>query len=207
MEVARLVAVALAAWAVAIIRRPLLGLTLAISALVISAGIGHPAAMRPLAAIPTNAIHLCAGAVWLGGLLWLITADRADVERYAIEARRVSSLALASVLLVVLSGAVQTFLFADAPPDLFRSTYGKVVMLKLGGVLILVAFGAYHRFRLLPNLADAATGGRLRDSVRFEVGVFLIVVLLGGLLAYIPPHGNEMTIRGPTAANPDQERR
>jgi copper transport protein len=208
MEVARLVAVALSAWAVAIMRRPLLGLTFAISALVISAGIGHPAAMRPLAAIPTTAIHLCAGALWLGGLLWLIAADRADVERYAIEARRVSSLALASVLLVVLSGVIQTLLFADAPPDLFRSTYGKIVVMKVAGVLILIAFGAYHRFKLLPKLADATTGGRLRDSVRFEVGVFLIVVLLGGLLAYIPPHSAEMTRRGPTAtATPDQERR
>jgi copper transport protein len=207
MEVARLVVVALAAWAVVLTRRPLLGLAFAASALVVSAAIGHPAAIRPLAAIPTNAVHLCAGAVWLGGLLWLISADRADVERYAIEARRVSSLALASVVLVVISGVAQTLLFADAPPDLFRSTYGKIVLMKVAGVLILIAFGAHHRFRLLPRLEDAATGGRLRDSVRFEVGVFLIVVLLGGLLAYVPPHASQMTVSGPPrGSTPEQDR-
>jgi hypothetical protein len=43
-------------------------------------------------------------------------------------------------------------------------------------------------------LTDAATGARLRDSVRFEVGVFILIVLFAGLLAYVPPRDERMTM-------------
>ncbi len=187
MELARLALVALALWAVVLARRTSLAFVFATAALVMSGAIGHPAAMHSAVTIPAKAIHLCAGAAWLGGLLWLILADRADIEMFAVEARRVSSVALASVVLVVISGAVQTLLFLESPADVIRTTYGRLVLLKVAGVLILVAFGAYHRYRHLPKLTNATAGTRLRDSVRFEIGVFVLVVLLGGLLAYIPP--------------------
>src|SRR5205823_8891276 len=130
----------------------------------ISGAIGHPAAMHSLWTIPAKATHLCAGAAWLGGLLWLLLADRADVGKFVDEARRVSSVALISVLLVALSGIIQTRFFVATPTDLLRTTYGIVILLKIAGLLILIAFGAQHRYRHLPNLAEAA-GTRLRHSV------------------------------------------
>jgi copper transport protein len=189
MELARLAAVAAATLALIIGRQRMLSFTFALCALVVSAGIGHPAAIHPLVTIPMNAIHLGAGAAWLGGLLWLIAADRDDMERYSHEARRVSSIALGSVVLVVLTGIAQTLLFAGTSTAVLHTTYGKVVIVKIIGVVVLLCFGAYHRYKLMPRLIDGATGARLRDSVRFEVGVFILVVLLGGLLAYISPHG------------------
>jgi copper transport protein len=194
MEIARLVLVALAAVACVVARRPLPTFLFAVAALFASAAIGHPAAIHPLVAIPMNAVHLCAGAAWLGGLLWLIAAERDDVSGYAVEARRVSSVALAAVILVVLTGVAQTLTFSGALLDIVHLTYGKVVIVKVIGVLVLVCFGAYHRFKVLPQLSDAAAGARLRDSVRLEVAVFVLVVLFGGLLAYLPPHGSEMTM-------------
>lgn len=191
MELARLAAAILALWALVLARRTLLALLFASVALVISGAIGHPAAMHSSWTIPAKAIHLCAGAAWLGGLLWLLLTDRADVEKFVGEARRVSSVALTSVILVVFSGIIQTRFFIATPSDLIRSTYGMVVLLKVAGVLILIAFGAQHRYRHLPQLADDA-GTRLRDSVRYEIGVFVFVTLLGGLLAYIPPRGSEL---------------
>jgi copper transport protein len=191
MELARLAAAILALWALVLARRPLLALLFASVGLVISGAIGHPAAMHSLWTIPAKAIHLCAGAAWLGGLLWLLLADRSDVEKFFGEARRVSSVALTSVILVVFSGIIQTRFFIATPSDLIRTTYGIVVLLKVAGVMILIAFGAHHRYRHLPKLGDDA-GTRLRDSVRYEIGVFVLVTMLGGLLAYIPPRGSEL---------------
>ena len=55
------------------------------------------------------------------------------------------------------------------------------------GFVALVAFGAYHRFRLLPTV-DAPTGeSRLSRSVRHELVVAACVVVLAALLAHIPP--------------------
>lgn len=189
LDLARLVAAALALCALALARQRSLALLFAAGGLVISGAMGHPAAIHSLWTIPAKAIHLCAGATWLGGLLWLILANSVSAEAFAVQARRVSTVALVSVVLVVFSGIIQTRFFLATPSDLIRTTYGIFVLLKIAGVLILIAFGAYHRSRLLPSLADADAGIRLRESVRFEIGVFTLVVLLGGLLAYLPAPG------------------
>jgi putative copper export protein len=90
------------------------------------------------------------------------------------------------VLLVVVTGVAQTLFFLPSPLDLVRSAYGAVAIAKVVGLLGLVGFGAYHRYRVLPRLpADAA--GRLASSLRGEVALFAVVVLLGGLLAFVPP--------------------
>jgi putative copper export protein len=187
IELARLAAAAIALAAL-LARRMSLALLFSVLALVVSGAIGHPAAMHSLWTIPAKAVHLGAGASWLGGLLWLILADRTDPERFIGEARRVSSVALVSVILVVFSGTIQARFFVASWSDLIRTSYGILVLLKIAGALILIAFGAHHRYRHLPHLAtDTAT--RLRNSVQYEIGVFALVTLLGGLLAYTPPRG------------------
>jgi len=136
---------------------------------------------------PFKAMHLVAAAAWLGGLLWLVCLDRTDVERFVRESMRVSSVALIAVIAVTLSGLVQTGLFLSAPADLFFTTYGLIVLAKVVGMLILIAFGANHRKRVLPVLRDAQSGARFVALLRRELVVFAIVVLVGGLLAYVPP--------------------
>jgi putative copper export protein len=182
----------LALWALVLARRPRLALAFAVGALVASGGSGHPAAIDPRWAEPAKAAHLLAGAAWLGGVLWLLAVrgsprDPADGEAFAVEALRVSSVALAAALLVALSGAVQALLFLASPLDLVRSTYGAITLAKVTGTLALVAFGAYHRLRILPRVADAAVAGRFTRMLRAELAVMAVVVLLGGLLAYVPP--------------------
>jgi putative copper export protein len=138
--------------------------------------------------MPAKALHLIAGAAWLGGLFWLLVLDRRDAPAFMREAQRVSGVALGGVLLATLSGLAQTLLFLPSPLDLVRSTYGLVVLAKVAGVAVLVAFGAHHRHRVLPRLEeDAETPARFRATLRQEIVVMSLVVLLGGLLAYVPP--------------------
>lgn len=60
------------------------------------------------------------------------------------------------------------------------------VALKAAGLGVLSAFGAYHRFRLLPALGEAGTASRLIGSVRRERLVLVAVLLVAGFLAYTP---------------------
>jgi putative copper export protein len=103
----------------------------------------------------------------------------------------VSSRALIAVIAVAFTGVVQTRLFLASWAGLVTSAYGLLVLAKIAGLVALVAFGAYHRQRVMPRVAatlTAATGARvLRASVAREVIVIAIVILLGGLLAYVPP--------------------
>jgi putative copper export protein len=184
-EVARVgtavVAAVLATW----VSRPGAAAVAGLVALVASADIGHAAAIATAWSLPLKALHLWAGAVWLGGLLWLLLADPGRPGHHG-GVLRVSAAALIAVLAVTASGLVTALLFLPSARDLLHSAYGGVALAKLAGVGVLVIFGAYHKFVLVPR---AATDGaaKLRRSVRYEIGVMILVILLGGLLAYISP--------------------
>ena len=67
---------------------------------------------------------------------------------------------------------------------------------------MLVAFGAYNRYRLLPALSvgsdPTAARAALRTTVRREVGVMTLVILLGGLLSYVSPPAHA-DVRSPSS--------
>jgi len=180
----------LAAWALWLARRTKFALLFATAAVILSAASGHSAAIHALWSVPTKAIHLLATSAWIGGLIWLLTRRRDHGAAFVREAARVSGVALIAVIVVTLSGVVQTLLILPAPLDVFRSAYGAVILAKVAGLLVLIAFGAQHRFRMMPRLArDSTMPSRLRSSVIREVGVMAVVVLLAGLLAFVPPPG------------------
>ena len=198
VELWRLGLALLAAVAIALARWPRLALPFAVGALCVSGITGHSVVIRPLWTVPAKALHLLAAAVWLGGLLWLLTFDRDDVRRFARHAGRVSSVALSAVIIVTLSGLVQTWFFVHDPNALIHTAYGIVTLAKIAGLLVLVAFGAYHRKRVLPWLAvDPENPARFAATLRDEVGVMIVVVLLGGLLGYLPPPPRDPSFDSP----------
>jgi copper transport protein len=182
----------LALWALGLARRYRLALALVIASLAVSGAIGHPAAMQPFVAIPAKAIHLLASGVWLGGLLWLVIRPTKDSpELFRTDTERVSTLALVAVIAVAFTGVLQTWLFLPKISDVFTSPYGWFVLGKTAGLFALAGFGAYHRKRLIPQLTAVAQGGEvtMRTWVAREIWVMVVVILLGGMLAYVPPPG------------------
>jgi putative copper export protein len=168
--------------------RPRIALLFAALALAVSGATGHSSAIYPMWTTPFKALHLLAGAAWLGGLLWLVTFDRGDAARFEREALRVSSVALTAVILVTFSGVVQWRYFLPTIRGLFDSAYGIVLTLKIVGLLVLVGFGAHHKFRVLPRLRQSAeVAGGFGATLRRELVVMAVVLLLGGLLGYLPP--------------------
>jgi putative copper export protein len=207
IELARVGLTILALWAWWLARRTRLALAFAMLAVVVSGAVGHSAAIAPVWGVPAKAIHLLASAVWVGGFFWLVIRPAGDdVMLFAADAERVSSRALIAVIAVAFTGVVQTRLFLASWSGLVTSAYGLLVLTKAAGMIVLVGFGAYNRQRLIPRLAaaaNAATNGRvLRASVAREVIVITIVILLGGLLAYVPPPsegGADMSSRESTS--------
>lgn len=187
MEGARVLLALLALWALALARRPAIALFFAVACLVVSGAIGHPAAISPSIAIPSKAVHLLSIAMWLGGLTWLIVADRDNEASFRRECHRVSAVALWSVFAITITGAVQSFLFLGGVSlSLLKSPYGAFVAAKVIGLLSLIGFGAYHRFRVLPAVDAGAPGATLRRSVRREILLLAFVVFIGGVMAYVP---------------------
>lgn len=187
LELARAGFAALACWALVLARRDRLALAFAVGAMAVGSATGHSAAIHPEWTVPMRALHLFAITAWLGGLLWLLSLERSTSAVIAAESERVSSAALLAVIAVAFSGVVQTKFFIGEWGELVRSTYGYVALLKILGLGVLVLFGAHHRFRTLPRLAEAGAADALTRSLRAEVLVMSLVILVGGFLAYIPP--------------------
>jgi copper transport protein len=214
LEAWRIGLLVVALWALALARRPRIAAVFAFASLAVSGAIGHPSAIVPLASIPAKALHLMASALWLGGLLWLATVPIGNHAIFRREAERVSSVALAAVIVVALSGAVQSLLFLPSVGALFSTTYGRLVIAKMLGMAFLVAFGAHHRFRVMPRLhgVEVEPGGSspeatvtcvmLRRSVWREVAVMAAVIALGGLLAYVSPNAPQAAIVAGVSTHP-----
>ena len=186
IELLRVAFALLALLAIALASRDTLALIFGAACLVVSGAVGHPAAIHPYLAIPAKTAHLLGASLWLGGLLWLFWLSRCDEAACRSEARRVSSVALITVIVIFLTGSLETVLFLSSPSDLINSAYGRLVLAKVVGLAILVGFGAYNKFRLLPRLDDSDTPRRLTRSVRQELVIVTIVILIGGFLAYVP---------------------
>jgi copper transport protein len=198
VELLRTVLALLALWAIALTRRDMPAVILGGACLVVSGAIGHPAAIDSYWTIPAKMLHLVAGSAWIGGLVWLVWLSRCDEAACRIEAGRVSSVALISVIVIALSGLLQTFFFLNTPADLLHSRYGQLVLAKMTGLAILVALGAYNRFGVLPQLEAPSGPKRLSRSVKLEIAVLTMIILIGGLLAYEPTPPTPESVTSPT---------
>ncbi len=186
VELARVVLAVLTLWGIVLARHRKIALGLGIACILLSGAVGHPAAIHPLLAIPTKAVHLLAASMWGGGLVWLLWVARQDMGACEIEARRVSSLSLYAVIAVLLTGLIQTVLFLNTPSDLFTYEYGKLVFNKIVGLLILIGFGSYNKFKLVPHVETAEAQRKLSRSVKLEIAIMTLVILISGFVAYTP---------------------
>lgn len=176
-------------WALIFARRTGVALLVTVPSLILSAAIGHSAAFQPTLSVPLKAVHLVALGAWLGGLLWLVVDERGDARQFAERSARVSSIALTSVIAIAISGVIQVMILVPSLSGL-RSAYGATVLAKFIGLGVLVAFGAFHRQRVLPRLASDYDGREaflFQASLRREIAVVWLVVLLGGFLGYVSP--------------------
>jgi putative copper export protein len=186
VELLRTSLAVLTLWAIALARHRRVAVGLGAACLIVSGAVGHPAALHPTLAIPAKIVHLLAASAWSGGLLWLVWLARCDDAACRIEMRRVSSVALVAVIVIALSGLIQTVLFLNTPSDLIHDDYGRLVLAKIIGLLILVGYGAYNRFSLLPRADTTGATQRLARSVKQEIAIVAVVIIIGGFLAYVP---------------------
>ncbi|ACU72849.1 copper resistance protein CopC [Catenulispora acidiphila DSM 44928] len=150
-------------------------------------------------AVPVDVTHLCAMAVWLGGLTILATivlrrSGRETPSERARMVRRFSPVALWCVIVLVGTGTYQSWRQVGSVPALTGTAYGRLLLLKLLGVAILIGLGylartwiARHREDRNTGTTDRAAISRLRRSVAGEVGVGVCVLALTAALVNAPP--------------------
>jgi copper transport protein len=157
----------------------------AAAGVVITGMIGHPASTLPVLSIPITVIHLAAVSLWVGGVFSLLAERSAEPASFRAHAVRVSRVALAAFVVTAITGAVQSALLLTSPADLVATGYGRLILAKIVGLLLLGAFGAYHRFRAVPALAGDGRH-RMTVSLRNEMMVMALVIIIAAFLSYTP---------------------
>ncbi len=98
--------------------------------------------------------HLAAMSVWVGGLVVLgavVLPTLAAVDAIDV-ARRFSSMAFASVVVIVISGLAQAWRQVGSIDALTSTSYGRILMVKTAIVLMLIGVGALSRHALQGRL-------------------------------------------------------
>ena len=112
-------------------------------------------------------LHTFGVEVWVGGLAALMWFGLGRGRRLApgplgFAAARFSSLALWCFGIVALGGVVSAAVRLVSVTDLFTTTYGRVLMLKVALLVVLGVLGARHRRRTLPAVAEGSRGAFVR---------------------------------------------
>lgn len=125
---------------------------------------GHASAGRwvPLAFV-VDVAHVLAMSLWVGGLLALVLARHDDVA-YPEVTERFSGVALASVVVIVVTGVVQTIRQVDPLSALWDSTYGAVLIAKVVAFVVILVIASWSRRLVHGRLLSFSTVPRLDDG-------------------------------------------
>lgn len=137
--------------------------------------------------VATNSLllHVVSAAVWVGGLVAVVTHLVAGGRHPALAARRFSAVALVCWIVLAASGILNA-LVRISPGDLVTSTYGALVLVKAAALLALGAFGLWHRRRALPAI-DAGRSGALVRFGGLEVLLMAATIGVAVALGRTPP--------------------
>jgi putative copper resistance protein D len=146
----------------------------------------------------SDAAHLIAAGVWLGGL-WplglMIAASSSRISQDGLAIgdvlTRFSGVGTIAVAVLVASGAVNSWFLVGTPAALFSTIYGWLLSVKVALFVFMALLASANRFWLTPKLIDFPTSGawlaRLRLHVFGEQALGLMVVGLVSLLGTLEP--------------------
>ena len=163
------------------------------------AWMGHGAATEGpwgLLHLASDVLHTLAAGIWIGALvdfLALLTS-RPHCANHDVLYRALhgfSGIGSALVAVLVATGLINSWFVIGLAgvPQLWATTYGRLLTIKVAAFLLMVGLAAANRFYLTPHLGAAvATGssstraiGALRGSLAMETGLSILVL---GLVAW-----------------------
>ncbi|WP_162599868.1 copper resistance CopC/CopD family protein [Nocardioides solisilvae] len=145
--------------------------------------VGHSRSYGPTALVPlADAVHVAVAALWLGGLvgLWLVVRA-GDGEASARAVGRFSTVAAVSLVLLAATGALLGWRILGSWTALVSTTYGALLLTKVGLVLLVAGVAAWNRLVLVRR------GRPLGRTLLVELALLVAVVGVAGFLANQPP--------------------
>lgn len=164
--------------------------------LALIACVGHAGARLGFAGwaqLAADAVHLLAAGLWLGSLPALVLLlARGPSAAIAGVTRRFSGFGIVAVTALLLTGLFNTWLLTDGIITLLYSTYGRMLLLKVGVFVVMVALAVINRRHWTPRLPDPRAITTIRRHSTIEAALGLAVLAIVGILGTLPPpvHAN-----------------
>src|SRR5258708_9837592 len=166
---------------------------------------GHAGAgtgITGLVHLAADVAHLVAVAAWLGALVPLAlllhaaghSPDQSSMTIARRATQRFSTLGVASVSTLVVTGIVNTWVLAGSVSALLDTDYGRLLLAKVALFVVMVATAAVNRLVLTPRLVqevDLVVGWaamqRLRNNSLIEAAIGVIILVIVAVLGTLPP--------------------
>ena len=163
---------------------------------------GHadaPSSLR-LVNVAAQWVHMVAVGVWVGGLAWLLLGIRGMTRAdRAAAVSAFSRVATVTLVVVLVTGAARGMVEVGGLSNLFGTSYGIALLVKLGLVALLVALGAVNHFRLVPAIGgDEGVTRTFRTNSRTELAVAAAVLAATAVLSGLAPASSAVA-QGATA--------
>ena len=152
---------------------------------------GHAATgAQPAGTLPADMAHLCAMALWLGGLVAVALTMRARREDPVVISGvdRFSAVAAGSVAVLTATGLYQGRLRVGSPQALFATAYGITLTGKVAVVCAVLAVAFFSR----RTLRRRSAGGLLARLVAIEAAGAVVVVAVTAFLVELEPAGTAL---------------
>jgi putative copper export protein/mono/diheme cytochrome c family protein/peroxiredoxin len=182
------------------------GLSAALSLTLAAAGHASAGEGRTLfVQLAMDGLHLVAAGVWLGGLVplalffsWAERARGASALLIAQKATaRFSGLGFLSVAILLVTGLYNTWVLVGGIPPLVGTSYGHLLLAKLGFLIPLLCLAGINRWRLTPELNSLSNNTEiektpvvitpLRRSVIAEVSLGAAILVIVAIMGITPP--------------------
>lgn len=161
--------------------RQLLLAAAGVGLLLTSTDSGHASVSGPLAFV-ADGVHITGAAIWIGGLALLLVAltVSGSAHRWSfamVAVPRFSLMAMVTVPLLGAAGIVSAYLEVHAWRGLWQTTYGVLILAKIGLVLPLLALGAFNNRVSVRALRTGTALDAVRSRFVRAIGTELVLLL------------------------------
>ncbi|WP_344871839.1 cytochrome c oxidase assembly protein [Nonomuraea antimicrobica] len=139
-------------------------------------------------AVSALAVHVVAVSLWVGGLGAVLVHLRGR-DDLPVVLPRFSTIALCCFAAVAVSGVAAAWVRMNAVPDLWQTTYGRLLLAKTAALAALALFGRAHRRRTVARAADRTVRATFARLATGELVVMAVALALAVALSRTAPPG------------------
>jgi copper transport protein len=165
--------------------------------LALPGSIGHAGQTSPRGlAVALDWLHLVSGSIWIGGLLGLLVLWRSlpaarRVAGLVVCVPRFSNTAFVSVMVLLGTGVGGAILHLPVVSALWQTSYGQVILVKSGILLVAMALASINLLYTKPGLSRRSGGEPsarlLRRLVTGEAALVVGAILASAILSSLAP--------------------